>query len=375
MSGLYSPIRVVHVLGALNIGGAETMVMNLYREIDREKVQFDFIIHTTMHCDFTDEILGLGGKIYHCPRYTGKNHVSYCKWWKEFFEKHPEYQIVHGHVRSTAAIYLAIAKKYYRITIAHSHSTSNGKGVSAIVKNCMQLPIRYIADYMFACSEYAGKWLFGSDVVRKDNFKVIANGIDLNRFAFNEKVRKDMRKQLRISDNTIVLGHVGRFTEPKNHRFLIEVFTEFRKKVADSKLLLVGDGELMNEIKDMVSSKKISDSVIFVGNKSNTEVYYQVMDVFVFPSLWEGFPLSVVEAQANGLYCLLSNRITKEVVLTELVKYIVLENLDSWIDELNKIRLKARCKVLDKERLSFVDSEVVTQKLQEFYLKQDRGLK
>lgn len=366
MSEIYSPIRVVQVLGALNIGGAETMVMNLYREIDREKVQFDFIIHTTEHCDFTDEVLRLGGRIYHCPRYTGKNHIQYCKWWKEFFRDHSEYQIIHGHVRSTAAIYLAIAKKYHRITIAHSHSTSNGKGVSAIVKNCMQLPIRYIADYMFACSEYAGEWLFGSDVVRKDNFKIIANGIDLGRFAFNEKVRKDMRKQLGVSDNTIVLGHVGRFTEPKNHRFLIEVFTEFQKKISDSKLLLVGDGELMSEIKDMVSSKKISESVIFVGNKSNTEDYYQVMDVFVFPSFWEGLGIVAIEAIANGLTVIASEHVPKEIALSENVYFLPLNDKNVWVKQIEKNCL--RVKAEKSEKLEHYDIKQIAKEIQEFYL-------
>lgn len=220
------PIRVLQVLGGLEAGGAESFVMNLYRKIDKRNVQFDFVKHITHKGVFEDEIHQMGGKIYQCPQYTGKNHFAYCKWWDDFFEEHPEYHMIHGHVRSTAAIYLKIAKKHDLVTIAHSHSTSNGSGVSAMVKDLMQLPIRNTADYLFACSDRAGEWLFGKKATKMPNYQMIPNGIDLSRFAFDEKKRFQMRKELFIDETALVLGHVGRMTEPKNHKFLLQLFAK-----------------------------------------------------------------------------------------------------------------------------------------------------
>ena len=367
MSDISNPIRVLHVLGALNIGGAETMVMNLYRNIDRDKVQFDFVIHTTAHCDFTDEILELGGKIHSCPRYVGKNHFQYCKWWKNFLKEHEEYHIIHGHVRSTASLYLAVAKKQGRITIAHSHSTSNGEGVSALVKNIMQFPIRCTADYMFACSESAGEWLFGSKAIEKENFKVIANGIDLKRFAFDEAKRRQTREMLGISEDTVVIGHVGRFTEPKNHKFLIDVFSEFQNKVPNSKLLLVGDGELMPAIKEKVSEKNIQEKVIFVGNRSDTEVFYQAMDVFVFPSLWEGLGIVAIEAIANGLTVIASEGVPGAIALSERVFFLSLGSVEKWVKYLvnNCYRIN---NISDNKKLQLYDIKQIADGIQKFYL-------
>src|SRR5690625_2672586 len=152
---MQKPNRILHVFGGMGRGGAETMVMNLYRKIDRSKIQFDFIVHTQNKCDFDDEIELLGGRIYRVPRYNGKNHFQYKRAWHKFLMNHPEYKIIHGHVRSTASIYLKIANSYGLITISHSHNTSSGKGFSAIVKNIFQYKIRYIADYLFACSQTA----------------------------------------------------------------------------------------------------------------------------------------------------------------------------------------------------------------------------
>lgn len=221
-------IRILHVLGGLNRGGAETMVMNVYRNIDRSKIQFDFIIHTTEKCDYEDEIKNLGGEIYRVPRYNGKNHIVYKNVWHKFFRLHSEYKIIHGHLRSTAAIYLNIAKKYKLKTIAHSHNTSSGSGVAAVIKNVMQIPIRYIADYLFACSDDAGKWLFGKNVINNKKYRIIENSIDCDSYMYNDHLRNNMRKSLDLNDK-YVIGHVGRFNIQKNHEFLLEVFLNCKK--------------------------------------------------------------------------------------------------------------------------------------------------
>lgn len=325
------PIRILHVLGTLNRGGAETMIMNIYRSIDRTKIQFDFMIHTDKECDYNDEIIKFGGKIYNVPRYIGRNHFKYKKAWDSFFNIHPEYKIVHGHMRSTASIYLKIAKKHGLITIAHSHSTSSrGNKFEQLVKNIMQFPIRYIADYLFACSDEAGKWLFGRNVLNKGNYKVIKNAIDIEKYTFNEVKRNEIRETLSIEDKFVV-GHVGSFTYPKNHKFLISVFYEVQKQYKDSILLLVGDGELRPYIQKQIDDLGINDKVKLTGVVANVNDYMQAMDVFVFPSLWEGLPVTVVEAQASGLQCFISDKVTEEVCITPCIKSISLnESVKNW---------------------------------------------
>lgn len=312
-------IRILHVLGALNRGGAETMVMNLYRNIDRSKKQFDFVIHTTDKCDYEDEIQALGGKIYHLPSYNGRNHFKYKKAWNQFFLQHPDYNIIHGHMRSTAAIYLKIAKKYGIKTIAHSHSTSSGAGLKARVKDVMQLPIRHIADYLFACSKEAGKWLFGRKFVKKDNFKIVKNAIDAKTYSFNDETREKMRSHLGIKQNQYVIGHVGRFSFPKNHDFLIRIFLEVKKKEENAILLLIGDGELKCEIEKNINDFGLKENVILAGNVPNVNDYMQAMDIFVFPSLYEGLGIVVVEAQAAGLHCVVADTIPKEAFISDLI--------------------------------------------------------
>ncbi|AKN31954.1 glycosyl transferase family 1 [Clostridium carboxidivorans P7] len=331
------PIRILHVLGTLNRGGAETMIMNVYRNIDRSKIQFDFVIHTKEKCDYDDEIIKLGGNIYSFPRYLGKNHFKYKKAWDIFFNSHQEYKIVHGHMRSTAAIYLKIAKKHGLITIAHSHSTaSRGNKVEQFVKNIMQFPIRYIADYLFACSDDAGKWLFGNNVIKKNNYRVIKNAIDAEKYVFNEAKRNEMRKALGIEDKFVV-GHTGSFSYPKNHKFLIDFFYQVQKKNKNVILLLVGDGELRPQIEKQINSLDIKDKVILTGIVPNVNDYMQVMDVFVFPSMFEGLGIVTIEAQAAGLLCIVADTVPKEAFITNLIEKISLsEGLEVWADKVLK---------------------------------------
>lgn len=369
-----APIRVLHVIGGLGVGGAEAFAINLYRAMDKEKIQFDFIKHIKTKGIFEDEITQMGGKIYSCFKYTGINHYKYCKWWNNFFMEHPEYHVVHGHVRSTAAIYLKIAKEHGLVTIAHSHSTSNGSGFASIVKNAMQLPIRNTADYLFACSDKAGLWLYGRKAIKQSNYRVIPNGIDLDRFAFNKAKREEMRKRLGINEHEFVIGHIGRFSEPKNHKYLIDIFAEYYRNNPNSRLLMIGNGEKFESVKIRCEKLGIIGCVIMPGNCANTEDFYQAMDVFVFPSLWEGLPVAVVEAQASGLPCLISDVITREVNLTDLVSYLPLVNKQIWLENIDKAKFKMRNEVSDKNklRLQLFDAKRVAAQLQTFYLEQDK---
>lgn len=369
---MQEPIRIVHNIASLHLGGSQAFVMNMYRNIDRSKVQFDFVVTPETKEGLYDEITNLGGKIFSCPRYKGTNHIQYNKWWDDFFNEHPEYKVIHGHVRSTASIYLKIAKRHGLVTIAHSHSTSNGNGISAIVKRIMQLPIRKQADYLFACSDKAGKWLYGEKAITQQNYYMIPNGVDLKRFEFDVNKRNQMRMTLGIKKDMMILGHIGRLSTPKNHKFLLNVFNKYHKINSNSKLLLVGDGELFDCIKEHIDKLNISDAVIMTGSKQNTEDYYQVMDIFVFPSLWEGLPVSVVEAQANGLQCLISDVITHDVDLTDLIQYLPLDE-ELWLGAIVEAHKKKRMGLTNEniQRLQPFDALTVANKLQEFYLKQD----
>lgn len=305
-------VRVLHVVGIMGLGGAETMVMNLYRQIDRQKVQFDFVVHTDQAGAYDREIKSLGGKMYSCPRYRGANHLSYVNWWKAFLADHTEYKILHSHIRSTASLYLPIAKKHGLTIIIHGHSTSNGKGIEAAVKGILQLPLKRQADYLFACSKEAGEWLFGKKAVRSERFHVIPNAIDTERFRFDPVLRESVRKDLGVEER-FVIGHVGRMTREKNHAFLLRIFQELLKRKSNAVLFLLGDGELREQLTKEAATLGISSWVTFFGARTNVSDYYQAMDAFVFPSTWEGLGIAALEAQAAGLPCLIADTVPRAV--------------------------------------------------------------
>jgi len=326
-------IRVLHVLGGLNLAGAETMVMNLYRAVDRAKIQFDFIIHTSEKQVYEDEISVLGGKIYRFPQFEGKNLIQVVKNWNHFFLEHPEYRILHSHVRSYASIYIPIAQKHGVKTIIHSHSTSNGSGIVSVVKGLLQYPLRYQADYLMACSNEAGKWLYGQKACKKSNYVFMPNAIDTEKYRFSETVAAAYRRELGLEDK-FVLGHVGRFHEAKNHMFLLDVFAGVCARCSDAMLLLVGDGELREKILAKIKALELEERVVLTGSRNDVPKLMQAMDVFVFPSVWEGLPVTVVEAQATGLPCFISEKITTDVDVSELIKRLPIGDPDLWVQAL-----------------------------------------
>jgi len=315
----------------MNRGGAETFIMNIYRNIDREKVQFDFIVHTDLKCDFDDEIEQLGGKIYHCPEYKVINHSSYVKWWNNFFLEHKEYKIIHGHLDSSAAIYLKIAKQFGLVTIAHSHNTSEGSGIKAQIKKVLKYGLNSVSDIKMGCSKEANKWLF-----QNEDEIVINNSVDTNKFVYSSEISKAVKIELNIEDK-FVIGHIGRFQQQKNHSFLIDIFKCIVEKNSNSVLLLCGVGELKEEIYQKVKSLGIENNVIFLGLRDDIERVCQAFDVFLFPSLYEGLPVTLVEMQAAGVPCVISDVITKEVCFTDIVKMISLDEVpEIWADEVLK---------------------------------------
>lgn len=329
------PIRILHVLGSLNLGGAESRIMDLYRNMDRQEIQFDFLVHSSQKEHFDEEIEALGGRVYRVPRFRVYNLFSYKKAIKNFFNTHHEFRAVHGHMTSTASIYLPIAKRAgIPITIGHARSAGVAGGLKGFMTRLIRYPLKYRADYCLACSEKAGEAVYGKRWVNKGKVEVIPNAIDAKKYVYDEKVRTELRDKMGLSDK-YVIGHVGSFREAKNHTFLIKVFKQLYNKKNNAILLLIGEGALMESIKQQVSDEGLSEVVWFLGNKADVSPYYQIMDYLVFPSLFEGLPGSIVEAQTAGLRCLVSDTVTDEVGITELVEFYSLNRAaEEWAEHI-----------------------------------------
>lgn len=327
-----SPIRVLHVVVNMNRGGAETLLMNLYRNIDRSKIQFDFL--TCKEGVFDREILELGGKVHRIPYVTEVGHFQYGKSLEEFFKSQLKYQIVHSHLDKMSGLVLKAAKKAgIPVRISHSHNTSSeGSMAAKLYKWYIGQLINSNATNFYACSQVAGEWLF-----KDRSASILKNGIDIDQFLYSSEARKKTRGELNISENTIVFGHVGRFAHQKNHEFLIDVFTDFCRSEMDSVLLLVGDGPLRQEIEKKVCNLKMGDKVKFLGIRNDISSLLQAFDLFIFPSLHEGLPVSLIEAQGAGLPCFISDQISPEVDMDMgLVEFIPLNNTNVWVERIKK---------------------------------------
>jgi len=369
------PIRVLHVIGSMNRGGAETMIMNLYRHTDHSQVQFDFVENSSEPAAFDEEIMKLGGRIYRCPHYNGKNHRVYVKWWNDFFKAHPnQYQIIHGHLGSTAAIYLAIAKKFGIYTIAHSHNSGTDRGAKTLLYKVMSYNTRNVADYFFACSTPAGIDRFGNKIVRGGHYSLLNNAIETDTFVYRDSVREIFRQQLGLADE-LVIGHVGRFNPQKNHPFLMDIFAALLKKESNAVLLLVGGGEEMSKMQEKVQELGIAEYVRFLGVRSDVADLMQAMDVFVFPSLYEGLPVTMVEAQAAGLPCIISDKVPPECILTEgLVDVMPLSaSPGAWAEKILAKRAIPRTDRRAEVAAHGFDITTEAVKLQEFYLNAVQG--
>lgn len=364
-------IRILQVIGSMNRGGAENMIMNLYRQIDRTKVQFDFVENCADRAAFDDEIEALGGRIYRCPHYNGKNHFAYVQWWKRFFAEHAqEYPIVHGHLGSTAAIYLAAARKSGCFTVAHSHSSGGTKSLRERLYQLYAYPTRFVAEYFLACGQAAAEDRYGRAIAADmTRCHIIPNAIDTDRFAFNTLVRERVRETLGLGDG-VVIGHVGRFSPEKNHRFLLEIFREITEREPRARLLLVGDGELRGELEEQIESCGLQGKVVMTGLQSDVTPYYQAMDVFVFPSLYEGLPVTMVEAQTSGLPCVISDKVPLESALTEeLVTVRALsESAAAWAEHVLERAKTPRLDHSDVIRQRGYDIAETAKWLEEFYL-------
>lgn len=329
-------IRILHVFGRLDTGGAETFIMNIYRNIDRKKVQFDFVVHGNHVGFYEREINELGGRIYRVPVYKGSNHVKYKCAWNSFFRNHPEHKIVHSHVRSTASIILKIAKNHGIKTICHSHSTSNGSGLSAFVKKIYQKSIVKYADYLFSCSIESAKWLYGDKYAESNRCFIINNAIDTKRFIYSDNIRIKIRNNFGLEDR-IVLGQVGRFTEAKNYSFTIDLLKKLVKKNEKYCLFMVGSGPLKEKIVEQIDNYNLNNNCIILENRADVNELLQAMDVFLMPSLWEGLPLALIEAQTASLPCIISENVMDGIIINDKVIKLNLNSNEEWVKKIENI--------------------------------------
>lgn len=308
------PIRILQVVTHMNRGGLETMIMNYYRQIDRKKIQFDFLVHREARADYDDEIESLGGRIYRLPRLVPWSR-TYLAALNKFFADNHQYRVIHVHQDCMSSVILKAAKKHHiPVRIAHSHSSSQDRNLKYPIKLFYKRLIPHYATDLIACGKDAGDWMFG-----RSPYWILKNAIHVDQYRFDPARAARVRAALGIPKDAIVVGHVGRFCTVKNHTFLIDIFLEIKKMTDHAVLLLVGSGDLQKSVAHKADSLGLSDSVIFTGLRSDVPDLMEAMDVFVFPSLYEGLPLTLVEAQSSGLGCVISDRIPSDCDLTPLV--------------------------------------------------------
>lgn len=356
------PIRVAQIMGKWLGGGVESVVMNYYRNIDRNKVQFDFICDDDSTRIPTEEIEKLGGKVILIPPY--QKVFKYHKTLKKVLQE-GQYTIVHSHINALSVFSLWAAKSAgVPVRIAHSHSTSNKKEwKKTLLKNILRPFSKVFATDYFCCSELAGRWLFGNKTYDQGKVYLLNNAIDVDKFKYDEKIRKEKRKELNIKDNQLVIGHIGRFVQQKNHEFLIGIFNEIYKQNKNTILLLAGDGPLKKDVQNKVKELGLEKNVQFLGQRDDANELYQAMDAFVLPSLYEGLPVVGVEAQAAGLPCFFSTDMTKETKILSTTRFIeLMYSPKQWantiLKELKNIeRIDTSKKLTDKNFNITVEAE------------------
>lgn len=358
-------LRVLQVVTHMERGGLESMLMNYYRYIDREKIQFDFLVHRQERAAYDDEIEAMGGKIYRLPRLVPWS-KAYLTALNRFFDEHPEYRIVHVHQDCLSSVILKAAQQHnIPVRIAHSHNANQDRNLKYPIKLWCRRSIPRCATHLFACGKDAGDWMFGGA-----SYQIINNAIDTTAYTYDTNKRVELRRQLGLADE-LVIGHVGRFNPQKNHPFLLDIFAALLKKESNAVLLLVGGGEGMSQIREKAQKLGIAEHVHFLGVRSDVADLMQAMDIFVLPSLYEGLPVTMVEAQAAGLPCIISDKVPPECILTEgLVDIMTLSaSPEAWAEKILAKRAIPRTDRRAEIAAHGFDITTETVKLQEFYLK------
>lgn len=322
----HAPLRVLVLDTVMDRGGAETMMMNYLRHFDRSKVAYDFLVNRDYRAAYEDEIEALGGRIYRmCPMYP-QYFGRYKREFRNFLEQHTEYRIIHSNLEERSYFPLRIAaEKGIPVRIAHAHNRPVGFNLKSIFREYFRMRLPKYVTHMFACGTEAGDWLYGE----KSRDRVIQqrNAIDTSAYRYDAAIATQVREEFGVTDSgTFVLGHVGRFFPQKNHTFLIDIFAEVHKRHPNSVLWLVGGGELNDALKNQIKAKVddlgLSGAVEFLGVRGDVNRLLQGMDSFILPSLYEGLPVTMIEAQASGLPCTISDRVPEQCDVTGNVQII-----------------------------------------------------
>ena len=354
--------RVLCIISNMNAGGAETFLMKLYRQLDKTKYQMDFCVNVFDKCFYEEEILALGGKIYRIsPKSTSRS----------AFEKQL-YEIVKANHYNYVLRITSNAFGFLDLKIAHKagasvcavRSSNSSDGIGLKLKIAHRLGRVLYGKYVnvkIAPSDLAAEYTFGKKAYKSGEVNILHNAIDIDQYGFDAKARSRIRAEFGLTDDITLLGHVGRFMTQKNHAFLLDVFSKCVKSNEKSALLLVGGGELQPTIKQRACELGISDKVIFAGVRSDVPALLSAMDVFVFPSLYEGMPNTVIEAQATGLPCIISDTITRGADITGLVQYLPLGNTEEWANNIDRLPQVIRETPIQKFKENCYDIETVTE--------------
>ncbi|MCL2253407.1 MAG: glycosyltransferase [Lachnospiraceae bacterium] len=363
-----APIRILHVFASVNRGGAESRTMDLYRHINREKVRFDFLVNKA-EGHFEEEIVSMGGRIYRIPRFMIYNFFSYRKAVRKFFNEHHDFAMVQGHLTSSAAIYLKLAKQAgINVTIAHSRNAGVEPGIKGLLTRILECRLNKIAAHMFTCSRIAGIAVFGKRAWEKGQVMYIPNAIETKKFEYNEAVRDEIRNRFKL-EGKFVIGHVGRFDYQKNHPYLLKIFFEVQKLIPESRLFLIGVGGGQEGFRKTAKELGIVEKIVFAGRVDKPWEYYQAMDYFVFPSFFEGLPGVLVEAQASGLKCLISDTIADEIMITDMIKAMSIDDDPlKWARFVCESSDYPRIKRASEIKEAGFDAELQAKKMEEFYL-------
>lgn len=337
-------VKVLYFVDRMLRGGIQSLVIDWVSRFDKEKIHVDFLLLDDGNkYELEDKLKELGCNVYKLNGIWIRTPIDFLKQadaLDNFFNEHHDYSVIHLHSTSKNFLVLKYAKKYnIPMRIAHSHNTDfqTTNLVKKLAGDILKSKLnKYATDY-FACSKIAGEWLFGKKIVNSDKFKVIHNAIDYEKFKYNETTRDEIRKELNVKEDEILIGHVGRFENQKNHDFLIDVFSEIYKENKKYKLVMIGQGSVENKIKEKVNKLGLNENVIFAGFRKDVNRYMQAMDVLVLPSLCEGLPVVGVEAQAAGLLCELSSAMTKEIKILSTTNFIDLNlSAEKWADKIVK---------------------------------------
>ena len=360
-------IKVAIVMGKFTSGGIKSVITNYYSNVDRNKISFDLLIDNNSPIDDYSEIEAIGGRV--CKISTLSNPFKYISQIYKL-SKENKYDIIHGYVNALNVFSMFAGKMAgVPVRIAENLSSAHPGEKKTIVKNILKPFSKIFPTDLAACSKSCGEWLYGKKDIESGKVRIFNNAISLKKYTYDKELRDNVRNSLGLSDENFVLGHIGRYQYQKNHNFLIDIFDEVYKRDKNSRLLLVGYGDLKEELFNNIHSLGLKDAVIDMGATENIAGLYNAMDVFVLPSFYEGLPVVGIEAQATGLPCVFSTEVTKETGVIPDTKFVELsENKEKWADEILKIRDNYKRVNTEKYIIDAgFDIETEGRKLQDYY--------